>query len=147
VTQTVNASNTTTALTASTAAPVFGQPVTFTATVSAVAPGIGTPTGTVTFMDGASTLGTGTLASGVATLTTTATNNLGLGGHSIPAVSGAPTNSNPSPPSAGTVTVSQASTSTTLASSANPSVLGQPVTFTAVVSPVAPSSLVAPSGS
>jgi len=42
---------------------VFGQPVTFTATVAAKSPGAGTPTGTVTFKDGSSTLGTGTLNS------------------------------------------------------------------------------------
>jgi len=35
------------------------QSVTFTATVAAVAPATGTPTGTVTFLDGTTTLGTG----------------------------------------------------------------------------------------
>jgi hypothetical protein len=43
---------------------VFGQAVTFTAAVSTVAPGAGTPTGTVTFRDGATTLGTGSLSAG-----------------------------------------------------------------------------------
>jgi len=44
--------------------------VTFTATVSAVAPSAGTATGTVTFLDGAATLGTASLSAGSATLTT-----------------------------------------------------------------------------
>jgi hypothetical protein len=55
--------------------------VTFTATVT---PSAGGPaTGTVTFMDGASTMGPGTLASDVATFSTSA---LVLGSHSITAV-------------------------------------------------------------
>jgi hypothetical protein len=46
--------------------------VTFTATVTATAPGAGTPTGTVTFKNGATVLGTVTLnSSGHATLTHT----------------------------------------------------------------------------
>ena len=49
-----------------------GQSVTFTATFSAVAPAAGTPTGTVTFMDGPSTLGTGALSNGAAAFSTTA---------------------------------------------------------------------------
>src|SRR5262249_7299347 len=48
-----------------------------------VSPGGGIPTGTVTFKEGSTTLGTATLdASGVATFTTT---SLGLGTHSITA--------------------------------------------------------------
>ena len=49
---------------------VVGQSVTFTATVTAAAPGSGIPAGTVTFKDGASTIGTGTLSGGVATFST-----------------------------------------------------------------------------
>lgn len=60
----------TTAVTSSLTSSVFGQDVTFTATVGAVALGAGTPTVPVTFLDGTSTLGTGTLnSSGQATLT------------------------------------------------------------------------------
>ena len=43
---------------------VFGQAVTLTATVSAVVPASGTPTGSVTFLDGSITLGTATLSTG-----------------------------------------------------------------------------------
>jgi len=62
-----------------------GQSVTFTAGVSAVAPGAAIPTGTVTFLDGAGSIGTGTLgplSGGLATLTTSA---LTAGTHNITA--------------------------------------------------------------
>ena len=62
--------STTTTVFASLGRSVFGQPVTLTATVSAKVAGAGTPTGTVTFMDGATALGTETLTAGLATLTT-----------------------------------------------------------------------------
>jgi Bacterial Ig-like domain (group 3) len=47
-------------------APVFGQTVTFDATVSVDSPGTGVPAGTVTFEEGSSTLGTVSLTDGVA---------------------------------------------------------------------------------
>mgnify|MGYP002403747206 CR=1 FL=1 len=59
----------------------FNQSVTFTAMVSPN--GSGTPTGTVTFMDGATALGTGTLSGGLATFATSA---LALGTHLITVV-------------------------------------------------------------
>lgn len=60
-----------------------GQSVTFTATVAAVAPGAGMPTGTVTFFDGVTPLGTVTLnGSGQATLSTS---TLTTGAHTITA--------------------------------------------------------------
>src|SRR5207253_2750603 len=57
------------AVTVSSSGPsVFGQPVTFTATVSAQAPGAGTPTGTVTFnIDGTNQPGPATVTGGIAT--------------------------------------------------------------------------------
>jgi hypothetical protein len=61
----------TTSLGASSSSAVFGQQLTLTATVSAAAPGSGVPTGTVTFFDGTTALGSVSLnASGQATLTT-----------------------------------------------------------------------------
>ena len=54
--------------------------ITFTATVSSAA---SVPTGTVNFLDGATVLGTGTLANGVATFTTS---TLAIGSHSVTAV-------------------------------------------------------------
>jgi hypothetical protein len=65
-----------------------GTPVTFTATVADVAPGTGVPTGTVTFYDGTTQIGTGTLVNGVATL---ALSTLAAGSHSIKAVYGGDT--------------------------------------------------------
>jgi hypothetical protein len=62
---------TTTALSASSTAVAALQPFTLTATVGAVAPGAGGPTGTVTFFDGAMRVGTATSSGGVATLTMT----------------------------------------------------------------------------
>ncbi|HLZ00021.1 MAG TPA: Ig-like domain repeat protein [Candidatus Angelobacter sp.] len=136
---TVVKADTTTAVTSSVNPSVFGQSVTFTATVSPVAPGAGTPTGTVTFLDGGSPIGTGTLSGGVATFTTSA---LAVGNHTITTSYGGDTNFNGS---TGSLTgnpqvVNKADTSTTVTSSANPSVFGQSVTFTATVSPVAPGS-------
>lgn len=57
-----------------------GASVTFTATVTSY---VGVPTGTVKFLDGATTLGTGTLSGGA---TTFATSGLAVGTHSITAV-------------------------------------------------------------
>jgi hypothetical protein len=60
-----------------------GQSVTFTATVAAVLPATGTPTGTVTFMDGSTVLGAMSLnASGVAMFSNA---SLLIGSHSITA--------------------------------------------------------------
>jgi hypothetical protein len=112
---------------------VFGQNVTFDATVSEAA---GTPTGTVTFEDGTAVLGTEPLnASGVAMFTTA---NLTVGDHAITSVYSGDSKFSASTSPALDVTVNQANTSTTLASSANPSASGQVVTFTAHVVPVAP---------
>jgi len=57
-TQTVNKASTTNALTASVNPLLLNQSVTFTATVSVVSPGFGTPTGTITFQDGTTALST-----------------------------------------------------------------------------------------
>ena len=141
LTQTVNPDATTTKATSSANPSVFGQSVTFTATVAVSSPGIGTPTGTVTFLDGSTVIGTAVL-SGIsgndqATFTTT---GLAIGAHTIKASYGGDTNSVASPSSALTQTVKAASTTVSLASSANPSVVGQSVTFSATVSIVSPGS-------
>ena len=67
---------------ASSASPVIvGTSVTFTANVAATVRGItAVPTGTVTFLDGSTSLGTATLTGGSATFTTT---GLAIGTHSI----------------------------------------------------------------
>jgi outer membrane protein assembly factor BamB len=69
VTETVNPAATTTSLASSLNPSTEGQSVTFTATVSNGSKNV--PTGTVTFLNGTTTLGTGTLnSSGTATFTT-----------------------------------------------------------------------------
>jgi hypothetical protein len=133
---------TTTALSSSANPSQAGQSVTFTATVGAAS---GTPTGTVTFKDGTTVLGTGAVsASGVATFTTA---SLSAGSHSITAVYGGDANFAASTSPALTQTVNApapAATTTALASSANPSVAGQSVTVTATVS--APAGAGVPTG-
>jgi hypothetical protein len=89
--QTVNKAATTTSLTSSATQSAAGQSVTLTATVSAVAPGAGTPT--VTFLDGATTLGSAQLSGGKAAFTTSA---LSSGSHSITASYGGDGNFLPS---------------------------------------------------
>jgi len=80
--QTVNKAASQVALSSSSATSVYGQTVTFTATVSAASPGSGTPIGTVTFYNGAAELGTATLSGGVAKFSTSA---LAVGSHTIKA--------------------------------------------------------------
>ena len=105
--------------------------MTFTATVTVQAPGAGTATGTVTFMDGATTVGTGTLTGGVAAFTTAA---LAVGHHNVTAVYGGDASFNASTSNTLDQEVQKADTTTSVTSSANPSVFGQSVTFTATVS-------------
>ncbi|MFM8931700.1 MAG: Ig-like domain repeat protein, partial [Gemmataceae bacterium] len=135
VSQTVNKASTTTTVSGVPNPSVFGQSVTFTATVSPVSPGAGTRTGTVTFFDGAATLGTGTLSGGVATFTSS---TLNVSAHSITAVYNGDGNFNASTSSIFTQNVNKASTTTALSSSLNPSTFGQSVTFTAIVSVASP---------
>jgi len=99
---TVSLAQTSTTLMASAANVNVGTSVTFTATVTQN-PGSGVPTGTVTFMDGATVLGTGTLnGAGVATFTTS---TLALGAHSVTAIYGGDSNDAGSTSPAVTVTV------------------------------------------
>src|SRR5439155_1615433 len=86
VTQVVNAGGTTTTLTATPSPSTTGQAVTLTATVVAVAPAAGVPAGTVTFSDGAATIGTATLgANGSASIVVS---TLAAGSHSLTAAYG-----------------------------------------------------------
>jgi hypothetical protein len=132
VSQTVNAASTTIAVTASSNPAISGASLTFTATVSAIAPGQGTPTGTVTFSDGGNPLGTQTLTGGAATLSTSA---LSSGSHNITATYGGTPAFAASTSSTLTETISPGVTTVAVSSSQNPSVLGQSVTLTAQVTP------------
>lgn len=103
-----------------------GETITLTATVS----GGVTPTGTVTFFEGTTELGSATLdGSGVATLTTSA---LGAGSHSvIAAYAGDASHGNGA--SAPVNHVVKNATTTSVSSSANPAQLGASITLTATV--------------
>jgi streptogramin lyase len=84
VTPTVNRASTAVAVSPSMDPAVIGQSLTFTATVTVVAPAADTPSGTVSFFDGNTLLGTATLgAGGKATLTLSFST---AGGHTIQAV-------------------------------------------------------------
>jgi hypothetical protein len=136
--QTVNQDATSTGLSSSQNPSVYGQSVTFTATVTAASPGSGTPSGIVTFMDGTTTLGTGSLSGGIATYSTS---SLALNGHSITASYGGDSNyTSSSTTSPLTQTVNQDGATTSLSSSIDPSAKGQSVTFTATVSAASPGS-------
>ena len=132
---------TTTTVSSSANPSVFGQSVTFTATVSTG--GAGTPTGTVQFFDGLNPIG-GSIslnASGQAQLSTS---GLSVGNHSI-AVSYSGDVPNGFDPSSGNLignpqVVNKANTTVGVtAFPSNPSGTGQTITFTATVNPVAPS--------
>jgi Bacterial Ig-like domain (group 3) len=130
----VNKAPTSTVINSSSSNPsTFGQPVTFTATVTSSA-GAGTPTGTVTFEQAPGTvLGTGTLSSsGVATFTTTAT-QLNGGTDNILAIYSPDQNHAKSTSPTFSQVVNPEATSTAFTSLPNPSTVGQSVTLTATV--------------
>jgi Bacterial Ig-like domain (group 3)/BNR repeat-like domain len=119
--------------------PVFGQPVSLTATVARnpAWPGAPVPTGTVTFFDGPEPLGQAVLAGGQASLQVS---GLGTGGHVFVATSSGDATSAPGTSAGQPLVVDLAATATSLASSLNPSTSGQAVTFTAAIQVVAPGS-------
>jgi hypothetical protein len=113
-----------------------GQSVTFTASVAAVPPATGTPTGTVAFTDGVSAIAgcsAQPISAGTATCTTS---SLTVGSHTVTATYGGDTNFQTS-----SNTVIQAvhgTTTTAITTSVSPSVVGQSVTLTASVLVTAP---------
>jgi hypothetical protein len=109
---------------------VYGQPVNLVATVSPVAPGTVTPTGSVTFTEGSKVLGTVQLVNGQARIRVSV---FEVGSHSISITYSGDTNYASSTSSVLTQTVNPDPTTTTLTSSVNPSVSGQLVTFAANV--------------
>ena len=137
--QVVNKASTTTSLNSASNPSVVGQTVTFTATVAPVTPGTGTPTGTVSFLEGSTTLASGVTLNGSAQTTFT-TSSLAVGSHTITASYSGDTSflASTGDDSASPQVVNQASTTTTLDSAPNPSVTGETVTFTASVAPVSP---------
>jgi hypothetical protein len=139
LTQTVNQAPTTTSLQGDDFS-VFGDSVTFTATVSAV--GTGTPTGSVELVDNDVPLVTIVLdpVCGCAQFTTS---SLAAGNHTITATYGGDNNFTGSTSSSFTsgnppliLDITQAPTAMSVTSAPNPSVFGGSVTFTATVSAV-----------
>ncbi|HKV61895.1 MAG TPA: Ig-like domain repeat protein [Candidatus Acidoferrum sp.] len=127
---TVSPPPTTTLLTSSTNPSSLNQPVTLTATLQLTSSG--TPTGTVTFYDGSSSIGTGTIASGSAQLTIS---GLQIGTHSIAATYSGDANFSGSTSAALSQVVNQGPTATAVTSSSNPAIVGFNITFTVNVSP------------
>jgi hypothetical protein len=125
--QTVNQAASRVILTPSVNPAVYGQSVTFQATVSPAS-----ATGTVQFLDGATSLGTATIASGSAIF---AISTLSAGAHSITAAYGGDANNPASASAAVLQTVNKVASSLTLTVSPNPSAFGQSVTLKTTVSP------------
>jgi Bacterial Ig-like domain (group 3)/Chitobiase/beta-hexosaminidase C-terminal domain/Bacterial Ig-like domain (group 2) len=123
---------TTTQLAVSPNPATIGEVVTFTATVSGGSNGMN-PTGTVTFMSGATTLGTGTLDSttGIATLSSSLS---AAGSFQLTALYGGDSNFAASGSAPVTEVVNQDATSLQLTATPTPAILGQLVTLTATVS-------------
>ena len=135
-TQVVNKANTTVSTPSVSGMPIVGQTLTFSAAVSVVAPGAGTPTGTVTFSDSGNPIGSAGVGS------TFSTSSLAAGPHNITASYQGDPNFVSSSSGALTLTITSPSppqpTTVSLTSSVNPSLYGQPVTFTATVTTTPP---------
>ena len=128
------ATATSTTVTSSTNPSLIGQPVTFTASVSALA---GPPPNgeIVTFTYGSAFLGTAPLNGGVASLTTS---SLPVGSFTMRATYNGDPNFTGSTSPGLQQTVNLAPTAITLASNRNPSIYGQNVTWTATVTTSGP---------
>ncbi len=106
----------------------FAATVTFTATLPSAA------TGTVSFFDGATNLGSGTLSSGVATYSTS---SLAIGTHSITAVYSGDTNFGTVTSAALSEVITKATATVAVAGVPNPSAYVQSVTITITVTGIA----------
>jgi hypothetical protein len=119
-------------------APVYGQPVTFTAKVYPIYPSVVTPTGTITFMDGTNPVATLAVNNGVATLSN---QTLSVGKHPLTAVF---TSNNASETGSTSAvlneTIGLARSTISLSVSPKPAVVGQLVTITAHIAVAAPGS-------
>ena len=126
--ETLVAALTTTTLTSSAAPSIAGASIMLTATVISTG---GIPSGTVTFLSGATTLGTAALsAKGVASI---ATPSLAVGTDTLTAVYGGDPKDTGSTSAPLLQTVQIATSATALASNANFSLSGASVTFTATI--------------
>ena len=122
---------TTATIVSSPSATVYGQVVALTATITS---SIGSPPDgeTVTFKQGSNVLGTAPLSGGTATLSTS---TLGVGTKQVTAVYAGDANFAASTSKATSQVISKALTTIALTSPQNPAIFGQPITFTATVTP------------
>jgi large repetitive protein len=128
--------STTTALVSNINPSVFGQIVTFTATVTPSMPGV--PTGNVGFFDGLTPLSTVPLVGGVAMLPIS---TLSVGMHQIAAVYGGDGTFALSLSNIVNQVVTPGSTVITISANSTTVLVGQPITFTSTITPVAPSTI------
>lgn len=139
----LNASGSINTLAPSANPAVASQSVTFTSTVAAVRGVTAVPTGSVTFFDGSTSLGSANLSGGVATLSSS---TLAVGTHSITAQYSGDSNFHSSTSSVLSEVVTLAADSTALISSVNPAGIGQSVTFTATITSTSGGAAAAPTG-
>jgi hypothetical protein len=135
VTETVAVAATATTVTAAANPAVFGATVTFTSTVAAVAPGAGSPTGSVEFFDGSTPIGTATLTGDRATITDS---SLTVGPHLIRSVYLGDTNFATSGSTLYTETINKAASSVGIETLQGPVQYGQQVVLGASVQVVPP---------
>jgi hypothetical protein len=138
--QVVNKASTTTGVASTPNPSVSGEAVTFTATVAAMPPGSGTPTGSVDFKEGGTDLTPGGVSLNGAGQATFSTSSLTVASHTITATYGGDMSflTSTGDDSALPQVVNKASTTTAVTSAPNPSTFGTTVTFTATVAPVPP---------
>jgi CSLREA domain-containing protein len=131
ISHTVNKANTTTTITSDNPDPSdVGQAVTVGFTVTANAPGAGTPTGNVTVSDGVDSC-SGTVASGTCDITLTT-----IGSRTLTATYAGDSNFNGSTSAGAPHSVNKINTTTAITSdNPDPSVVGQPVTVQFSVTP------------
>jgi hypothetical protein len=139
VIQHVTAAETTTTVLATPSPSAEDQPVTITATVAAVAPGSGAPTGTVLFVSDGEVIGAAPLSpGGGGSQATFEISTLAPGSHTLSAWFAGNTDFHGSQSADVSHTVIEGAavvtTSTSVTSSQNPSTYGELVTFTATVS-------------
>jgi hypothetical protein len=138
LTQTIIQGATAAVVTSSVNPSVAGQDVSYTATVSAVTPASGTPTGTVAFLDDALTIpgcATQALVAGIASCSVT---YAVAGSHTITAIYSSDPNFAASTSAPLSQQILLAASRTTVTSPANVWAAGQPGIFDATVAPVGP---------
>jgi len=133
VTVLLNASGNSNTLASSVNPSAATQTVALSATVAATVRGVtAVPTGSVTFLDGGTTLGSSTINNGVATYNASA---LAVGAHNLTAQYSGDANFQATTSTTLSQLVILAADSTAVASSLNPAGAGQSVTLSAAVSP------------